>query len=75
MSANQIRLDQENKTLLQDNESLRNEVDTLKAENNSLGTKLLSNDIMFGAFAVFLGLVATLGIQHLTRSRKRSEWG
>jgi SH3 domain protein len=75
LSANQIRLDQDNKTLFQDNESLRNEVDTLKAENNSLSTRLLSNDIMFGAFAVFLGLIATLGIQHVTRSRKRSEWG
>ncbi len=75
LSGDQIRLDRENKALYQSNEELRNELDTLKAENTSLSTKLLSNDIMYGAFAVLLGLVATLVTQHLTRSRKRSEWG
>ena len=74
LSSDQIRLDKDNKSLHQSNEELRNELDTLKAENTRLSTKLLSNDIMYGAFAVLLGLIATLVIQHLTRSRKRSEW-
>lgn len=75
LSGDQIRLDRDNKSLYKSNEELRNEVDTLKAENNRLSTKLLSNDIMYGAMAVLLGLIATLVTQHLTRSRKRSEWG
>ncbi|MCK5881432.1 MAG: TIGR04211 family SH3 domain-containing protein [Sinobacterium sp.] len=75
LSGDQIRLDRDNKKLYQSNEELRNSLDTVRAENNRLSTKLLSNDIMYGAFAVLLGLVATLGTQHFTRSRKRSEWG
>lgn len=75
LSGDQIRLDRDNKALHQSNEELRNELDTVKAENTRLSTKLLSNDIMYGAIAVLLGLIATLVTQHLTRSRKRTEWG
>jgi len=75
LAGDQVRLDNDNKSLLQKNETLRNSLDTVKAENTRLSEQLRSDDFMYGAFAVILGIIATMIIQHLTRSRKRSDWG
>ncbi len=75
LSGDQIRLDQENKSLFQTNEELNNKLDTLQAENNRLTEELKSDQMMFGALLVFLGMIATLAIQNFTRSKRRSDWG
>lgn len=76
LSENVMSLDDENKNLLQENEQLKHQRDTLKAENNRLSEKLKSDEFIYGAYAILLGIIATLIIQYLTRSRRRSsEWG
>lgn len=75
LSDNVITLDQENKSLIQENEQLKHQRDTLTAENNRLSQQLKSDEFIYGAYAILLGMLATLIIQYLTRSRRRaSEW-
>lgn len=74
LSSNVIALDEENKNLLQDNETLKHERDKLKAENTRLSDQLKSDDFMYGAYAIILGIIATLVIQHFARSRRDTDW-
>ena len=46
-----------------------------KAENNRLSEQLKSDEFIYGAYAILLGIIATLIIQYFARSRRRSsEW-
>lgn len=75
LSENVTSLDAENKHLVQENEQLKHQRDTLTAENNRLSEQLKSDEFIYGAYAILLGMIATLIIQYLTRSRRRaSEW-
>jgi SH3 domain protein len=74
LSSGAINLDENNKTLLKDLELIKNETDTLKAENSRLQTELTNNDFWFGVLAVILGMIATLTIQNFAKSKRSSEW-
>ena len=74
LSENQITLDEKNKELMQQNQLLKNKKDTLDAENQHLENELKHEGFMNGTLAVILGMIATLVIQYMTRSRKRSDW-
>ena len=75
LSKNVIDLDEQNKTLIKDNELMRSKQATLNAENQRLQDQLKREEFINGVIAVILGMLATLAIQYLTRSRRRSEWG
>lgn len=74
LSSNAIALDEENQLLLKENENIKNQRDTLQADNLRLNEALQRNDFMNGAIAVILGIIATLLIQYFYRSRKRTDW-
>ncbi len=74
LSANAIALDEENQRLLKESEGIKNQRDTLKADNARLSESLQRSDFMNGAIAVILGIIATLVIQYFYRSRKRTDW-
>jgi SH3 domain protein len=75
LSGNVIALDEENKNLLKDHESLKHERDTLKADNTRLKEQLKNDDFMYGAYAILLGIIATLVIQYFANTRRRNDWG
>ncbi len=74
LSSNAISLDEENKRLLKELEQAKNQLDTLKADNVRLNDTIKRNEFMNGAFAVLLGIIATLVIQYFQRTRRRSDW-
>lgn len=75
LSENAIQLDEENKRLLKEFELAKNKRDTLAVENIRLEEKLSEDAFMNGALAVIFGIFATLIIQYLVKSNKRSsEW-
>lgn len=74
ISANAIAMSEENQLLLKESENIKNQRDTLKADNHRLSESLKRSDFMNGVIAVILGIIATLVIQYFYRSRKRTEW-
>lgn len=75
ISANAVKLDEENQRLLTSNEEFRNRHDTLAAENGELQSQLKNNGFINGALVLFAGMVLTLIIQYFKQTRRRSEWG
>ena len=75
ISTNAINLDNENKALLHQNESLKNKHDTLTAENQHLESQLMNESFINGALVLFAGMILTLIVQHFAQSRKKSDWG
>lgn len=73
VSANAIQLDQDNKKLLLENQTLKNEVDVLTTENQRLKDAKNSNEFMNGAYAVLIGVFITLMVPRLW-PRKRDDW-
>ncbi len=73
ISGRAVQLDAENRRLTEANESLRAEVDTMKAENQRLQDKLRNRTFLHGAFAVLLGVIITLLIPRLWPKRRRND--
>ncbi|PLW69749.1 TIGR04211 family SH3 domain-containing protein [Pseudohalioglobus lutimaris] len=75
ISGKAVKLDTDNRRLVQETEHLRSEVDMLEAENARLGDKLESEDFLNGALAVLLGVIITLVVPRLwPKRRKSSSW-
>ena len=74
VSANAMRLDQDNKDLLQANSLLKNDLDILNTDYQRLKDSTQNDSFMNGAYAVIIGIIATLLIARLW-PKKRSEWG
>jgi SH3 domain protein len=74
VSANAMRLDQDNKDLLQANSLLKNDLDILNTDYQRLKDSTQNDSFMNGAYAVVIGIIATLLIARLW-PKKRSEWG
>lgn len=73
VSANAIQLDRDNKKLLLENQTLKNEVDVLSTENQRLNDAKDSNEFMNGAYAVLIGVFITLLVPRMW-PKKRDEW-
>lgn len=73
VSSNAIDLDRNNKQLLKENQSLKNNVDVLNTENQRLKDSRDRDEFMNGAFAVLIGVFITLIVPRLW-PKKRDEW-
>jgi SH3 domain protein len=73
-SANAIKLDEDNRRLLESNQMLSNEVDVLKTDNTRLRENEENEFFLNGAFAVLIGVMLTLIIPRMMPKR-RSDWG
>jgi SH3 domain protein len=73
ISANAITLDSENKLLLEESQSLKNQTDVLKADNKHLQDNRENDAFLNGAFAVVIGVMIALVVPRL-RPKKSSEW-
>lgn len=74
ISSNAIKLDKNNRELLQRNETLKLKIDELESENNRLADKSSQQWFLKGAFAVLLGVVIATLIPLLRPKQKRSDW-
>ena len=75
LSSNTLQLDSDNKKLLNDYQMVKNKRDTLKLENQRLEENLKNEEFINGALAVIFGIIATLIVQYLAKSNRRSsEW-
>ena len=75
ISGKAVKLDTDNRRLVEESENLRSEVEMLKAENQRLLDKLKSEDFINGALAVLMGVVITLVVPRLwPKRRKSSSW-
>ena len=74
ISADAISLDNKNQALIQESEEMKIEVDTLKAENDRLITRLDTTTFWYAmgllATGIFLGLVLPM----VSRGKKTSNW-
>ncbi|MDX1505746.1 MAG: TIGR04211 family SH3 domain-containing protein [Spongiibacter sp.] len=74
ISAAAVKLDTDNRRLLESNQMLSSEVDVLKTDNARLRENKENEFFLNGAFAVLIGVMLTLIIPRLMPKR-RSEWG
>ena len=75
LAADPLKVSEENKRLVAQYEATKRENNTLVAENQDLKDQVKQNTFINGSIAVILGMLATLMIQHLIRSKKRySDW-
>ncbi|MEQ8264253.1 TIGR04211 family SH3 domain-containing protein [Pseudohaliea sp.] len=75
VSGRALALDEENRQLNETVETLRSELDVLKADNQRLQDKLQSSAFLDGALAVLLGVIITLVVPRLwPRRRSSSSW-
>ncbi len=75
ISGNAVKLDEDNRRLVVQQEELRSEVEMLQAENQRLVDKVESEDFLNGALAVLLGVIITLVVPRLwPKRRKSSSW-
>lgn len=74
VSASAIKLDEDNRRLLQSNQMLSSEVDVLKTDNTRLREDKENEFFLNGAFAVLIGVMITLIIPKMMPKR-RSDWG
>ncbi len=72
ISGNAVKLDTDNRRLVQQAEVLKAEVETLEAENQRLNDKLRSEAFMDGALAVLMGVIIALVVPRLWPKRRRS---
>jgi SH3 domain protein len=73
-AASAIKLDEDNRRLLESNQMLSNEVDVLKTDNTRLRENEENEFFLNGAFAVLIGVMLTLIIPRMMPKR-RSDWG
>ena len=75
VSGNAVKLDEDNRRLVVQQEELRSQVEMLKAENLRLVDKIDSEEFLNGALAVLLGVIITLVVPRLwPKRRKSSSW-
>lgn len=74
ISANAIKLDSDNRRLLESNQMLSSEVDVLKTDNARLRENKENEFFLNGAFAVLIGVMIALIVPRMMPKR-RSEWG
>ena len=75
ISGNAVKLDTDNRRLVENSENLRSEVEMLEAENLRLQDNLESEDFLNGALAVLLGVIIALVAPRLIpKRRKSSSW-
>ncbi len=74
ISANAVKLNSDNKTLIESNQRLKDQVDVLKTDNARLRSQYENDEFLNGAFAVVIGVLITLLVPRLWPKRK-SEWG
>jgi len=73
VSASAIELDQQNRSLVTDLESLRAEAELLRLENVRLQERINNNQIIDGAIAVLLGVIITLIAPRLVPRKRRND--
>ncbi|QQD19791.1 TIGR04211 family SH3 domain-containing protein [Spongiibacter nanhainus] len=73
ISSNAIKLDEENRRLLESNQLLSSEVDVLRTDNARLRENKENEFFLNGAFAVLIGVMITLIVPRMM-PKKRSEW-
>ncbi|WP_372862282.1 TIGR04211 family SH3 domain-containing protein [Spongiibacter sp.] len=73
ISANAIKLDSDNRRLLESNQMLSSELDVLKTDNARLRENQENEFYLNGAFAVLIGVMIALIVPRMTPKR-RSEW-
>ncbi|MBW2939306.1 TIGR04211 family SH3 domain-containing protein [Zhongshania aquimaris] len=74
ISANSIKLDDDNRRLLESNQMLSSEVDVLKTDNARLRENKENEFFLNGAFAVLIGVMIALIVPRMMPKR-RSDWG
>jgi SH3 domain protein len=74
LSGKAVELDQSNSRLRLENSNLINEMDILRIENTRLKEQDSRDFMLYGAFAVLLGVIIALIVPHLTAKKKHSEW-
>ncbi len=74
VSGKTIELDESNAKLRLENSNLINELDVLRIENTRLAEQNNRDFILYGAFAVLIGVIIALIVPHLTAKKKHSEW-
>jgi SH3 domain protein len=74
ISANSIKLDDDNRRLLESNQMLSSEVDVLKTDNARLRENKENEFFLNGAFAVLIGVMVALIVPRMMPKR-RSDWG
>ena len=73
ISANTVKIDRDNKQLLQTNEMLRNQLEVLQTDNQRLHDSKENEAFLNGAIAVIIGVMIALVVPRLWPKR-RSEW-
>lgn len=73
ISANSIKLDDDNRRLLESNQMLSSEVDVLKTDNARLRENKDNEFFLNGAFAVLIGVMIALIVPRMMPKR-RSDW-
>lgn len=75
LSGRALALDEQNRELVREVETLSSEVDVLQADNQRLQDKLRSGAFLDGALAVLLGVIITLVVPRLwPKRRSSSSW-
>lgn len=74
VSANAIALETQNQDLRTGNQNLKNELEILRVDNQRLLESKDNDFFMYGAAAVLAGMIATLLIPRLSKTKRRSEW-
>ena len=74
VSGKALELDESNARLRLENTNLVNEMDLLRIENTRLTEQNSRDFMLYGAFAVLLGVIIALIVPHLTSKKKHSEW-
>ena len=75
LAGRELELDEKNRSLIEDRESQKTEIELLKLENNRLTDRISNNQILDGALAVLVGfLLAVFGPKLIPRRRKNDGW-
>jgi SH3 domain protein len=75
ISGNAVQLDTDNRRLIVESETLKSDLEMIRAENQRLTDRLASDAFINGALAVFLGVIITLAVPRLWPKRRRnSDW-
>jgi SH3 domain protein len=75
ISSNAVQLDTDNRRLIVESETLKSDLEMIRAENQRLTDRLAGDAFINGALAVLLGVIITLAVPRLWPKRRRnSDW-
>jgi SH3 domain protein len=75
ISGNAVQLDTDNRRLIVESETMKSDLEMVRAENQRLTDRLASDAFINGALAVLLGVMITLAVPRLWPKRRRnSDW-